>query len=144
MNQKGVWHDLDKVGMIDYPTLNWGSYRDILGIRYMHYDRYIHDSVWDKVREELGTEGLRRKDFAMKAVRTLSCYPNVEEEDLNPKVALAGLSIMFCESARLTRVHEHNENGWDEIGTGFSQQLMEYIQYSDPIAENLLSWKDRR
>lgn len=158
MNQKGVWYDLQRVwyelqskderlpAEFNPEQLWWGSYKDILGIRdrlaYLSLsteNQYVDVSAWDKVREKLGTEGLG-KDFAVKAVRTLSRYPVVEEGDC-PRLALAGLIIMVCESARLNPVHDHIEAGWDGTVTGFSKQLMEYVQRSDLISETLLLWK---
>jgi hypothetical protein len=66
-------------------------------------------SVWDEVREKLGTEGLG-KDFAMKAVRTLSRYPDLKVGEC-PRLALAGLGFTVCESARLSPVHKASLSG---------------------------------
>ena len=79
------------------------------------------------------------KGFARKAVRTLSRYPVVEDEC--PRLALAGLSIMVCESARLNPVHKHIEKGWDGSVTGCSKQIMQYVKRSDLISRSLLIWK---
>uniref|UniRef100_A0A8I6XSU5 RRM domain-containing protein n=1 Tax=Hordeum vulgare subsp. vulgare TaxID=112509 RepID=A0A8I6XSU5_HORVV len=98
-------------------------------------------SAWGKVREKLRTECLD-KHFAMKAVRTLSRYPQVLEGDC-PRLALAGLTIMLCESARLKPVHDHIRDCWDkDIRTGFSNQVSEYVQGSDLISDTLRTWKN--
>ncbi|KAM3405675.1 hypothetical protein ACQJBY_008280 [Aegilops geniculata] len=152
MNQEGVWYDL---GIKEsWPTfqdgrlpaefnpepLNWGSYKDILGMRKVLKGVDVSVREWDKVRKKLVTEGLG-KDFAMKAVRTLSRYPVLEEGEC-PRLALAGLIIMVCESARLNPVHDHIQHVWkDDNGTGFPIQLMEYVQKSDLISWTLLMWK---
>ncbi|KAI5015838.1 hypothetical protein ZWY2020_059377 [Hordeum vulgare] len=165
MNQQGVWYDLKEEQSrfkdnelppeFNSEPLNWGSYKDILGIS----ERGVEDSswglmeeedvdvsAWDEVREKLGTENLG-KDFAINAVRTLSRYPHVEKGDC-PKLALAGLIIIFCESARLDPVHKHIQHFWDWEDDiqhrGFPNQLMEYVQKSDLVSQALVLWKASR
>jgi len=131
VSQSGVWYDLgnrrgDKALPAQYNSvlLDWGvSYKDILDVR-----------DWDRVADELSFARLG-KDFAMKAVRTLSRYPDVEED--NPRLALAGLLIMVCESAKLNTVQKHFVGSWD-TGTGFPLQLMLRIRKWGDISGALL------
>jgi hypothetical protein len=63
------------------------------------------------------------KTFAADAVRVLSCYPEHVADGVNPMLALVGLSVMVCDSARMNPVHEKIADGWS-TGTRFSQQFM--------------------
>lgn len=139
-NQSGVWYDLgNQGGDMALPSeynsvlLDWGvSYKDIL-----------HLSDWDQVVKELDSVSLG-KEFLMKAVRTLSRYPDVEDCDLNTRLALAGLMIMVCESAKFNHFHKHFVHGWGS-GTGFSRELVNYIRNWGHISRALLEnkwWDD--
>ncbi|KAF7012666.1 hypothetical protein CFC21_026833 [Triticum aestivum] len=162
MNHEGVWYEAwdrfkgDRLGAEFNPkSLMWGSYKHMLPrlnvglLRFLSLSNddgdvsrpKLHLSDWDKVRKKLGTERLG-KDFAVEAVRMLSRYPVVEKGEC-PRLALAGLIIMFCESARLDPVHEHIANVWeDDNGTGFPKEVMEQVQGLDMISDTLLIWKD--
>lgn len=153
-NQSGVWYDLghrrerddhqlpqeyNKELPPDFNSvlLGWGlSYKDILGV-----------SRWEEVPDKLDSAGLGKKSFAEKAVRTLWRYPDVDEEDdlmMNPRVALAGLILMVCESARFGPVLKYFQDNWDndtETG-GFSGEQMKYIRSWGKISRALLLWKD--
>ncbi|KAG2621715.1 uncharacterized protein LOC120666600 isoform X2 [Panicum virgatum] len=136
VNKSGVWYDLgnrrgDRALPAQYNSvlLDWGvSYKDILDV-----------SDWDEVEHELSSARLG-KDFAMKAVRTLSRYPDVEED--NPRLALAGLLIMVCESAKLNTVQKHFVGCWDTGMMAFPHQLMWCIRNWGRMSRALLRWKD--
>jgi hypothetical protein len=153
-NQSGVWYDLghprecddqelpqeyNKELPSDFNSvlLGWGlSYKDILGI-----------SDWDDVPNMLNQAGLGKKSFAEKAVRTLWRYPDVDEEDdlmMNPRVALAGLILMVCESARFNPLLKYFQDNWgnDAETGGFSGEQMKYIRSWGKISQALLLWKD--
>lgn len=94
------------------------------------------------------------KSFAEKAVRTLSSYPDVDEDDLKPRVALAGLILMVCESARFNPLLKYFQDHWTDTQypcscknlkrPGFSQEEMNYIWSWGKISRAQLLWKDRR
>ncbi|CAO2198301.1 unnamed protein product [Urochloa humidicola] len=144
MNQSKVWYDLgcgnqhrDKALPQKYNSvlLGWGlAYFDILDVQ--------ADRGWG-VLKKLNEAGLGTKSFAEKAVRTLSHYPDVDDYDLNPRVAVAGLILMVCESARYRGRTEEGENCEKcDRETGFSWQLMYYIWSWGKISRALLHWHD--
>lgn len=136
MSQSGVWYDLgnrrgDRALPPEYNSvlLDWGvAYKDILDV-----------SSWDEVVEELDS-ARPGKDFAQKAVCTLSRYPYVQEGD-NTRLAVAGLFIMVCESAKFNPLCKHFVDGWDN-GTGFTYRMMNYIMNWGYVSRALLRWKD--
>lgn len=146
MNENGVWYDLgkdhwrrpsrDKHLPPEYNSvlLGWvgDSYEGIL------------DCTWNNngVVGELNSRRLG-KDFARAAVRTLSRYPDVEERE-KPKLALAGLMIMVCESARFNPIFESIATSWDTAGMEFTQQLYGYTRRWVDMSRALLRWKDYR
>jgi len=89
------------------------------------------------------------RDFAKKAVCLLSRFtPDmaVGADDANdPRLALAGLIIIVCESARMNPVHDAFAAGWI-TGTGFTKQLMEgYIWgYYARKSGTLREWKSKQ
>jgi hypothetical protein len=86
------------------------------------------------------------REFAIEAVRRLSRYDpsNVAAGDDNPRLALAGLIFIVCESARMNPLHNAFACGWG-TGTGFTEQLMtDYVQnhnYSNK-SRKLRKWKN--
>ena len=114
-------------------NLEWGiSYRSMLGAK--SNDHAVH---------KLEAAHLGR-DFAKNAVRVLSSHPNpVAGIDLRPRVALAGLIVMVCESARMNPPHDSFSRGWS-TGTGFAKQLMiENFWEHGKMSSKLMAWKTR-
>lgn len=103
MNQAGVWYSLTLptgVKMLGQKynsiPLDWGgTYNDLL----QGTDMKDH-------MKKLG------KEFAVKAVRTLSRYPDVEDED-EPRLDLLGLVIMVCDSPIWKSLQTYLEQVWD-------------------------------
>ena len=58
-----------------------------------------------------------------------------------PRLALVGLSVMVCQSARMNRLHDAIAGGW-ETGARFTTQLLDYIENWEEISRALLVWKD--
>ncbi|XP_066336727.1 uncharacterized protein [Miscanthus floridulus] len=111
----------------------WGvSYMSMLGAK--SNDHAVH---------KLEAAHLGR-DFAKNAVRVLSSHPNpVAGIDLSPRVALAGLIVMVCESARMNPPHDSFSRGWS-TGTGFAKQLMtENVWEHGKMSSKLMAWKTR-
>ncbi|KAL6640837.1 hypothetical protein ACP70R_021960 [Stipagrostis hirtigluma subsp. patula] len=136
MNQSGVWYDLGnpygaKMLPPEYESilLGWGiTYTSILNVR-------NKKAVLEKLHSvRLG------KVFATAAVHTLSRYPDVEDGE-DPRLALVGLLIMVCETAKLNPLQRHFEDGW-ETEKEFTPTLMEYIWNWGPISRALLTWKE--
>ncbi|KAG2549910.1 hypothetical protein PVAP13_9KG255200 [Panicum virgatum] len=109
MNQYGSWYKIGDGGRsstlmlppeYESVSLDWGErYEDLLQV-----------PSHRQAMEKLDSAGLGR-DFATKAVRTLSCYrPDVQvqqEGDLiinDPRLALAGLIFMIKESASWAKI----------------------------------------
>lgn len=59
----------------------------------------------------------------------------------NLKLALVGLMVMICGSARINPVHDAIVRGW-ENGTGLTEQLMGYVEKWPEMSTALLDWKD--
>ncbi|XP_039824564.1 uncharacterized protein LOC120686425 isoform X3 [Panicum virgatum] len=57
------------------------------------------------------------------------------------RLALVGLSVMVCQSARMNRLHDAIAGGW-ETGARFTTQLLDYIENWEEISRALLVWKD--
>ncbi|XP_039784803.1 uncharacterized protein LOC120651396 [Panicum virgatum] len=77
--------------------------------------------------------------FATDAVRVLSRYPDVEEDE-NPRLALAGILLMVCESAKLNTLHQYFLGRWDNgSSTGTPSILMNngYTRSDDKWLINL-------
>jgi len=149
MNQYGSWYKIADGGRsstlmlppeYESVSLDWGeSYKDLLQVP-SHL----------QAMEKLDSAGLGR-DFATKAVRTLSCYrPDVQvqqEGDLiinDPRLALAGLIFMIKESARFNTFRDRFAHVWDsDTGARFSmQELMCCNIYNwVKISRALLRWK---
>uniref|UniRef100_K3ZJG4 rRNA N-glycosylase n=1 Tax=Setaria italica TaxID=4555 RepID=K3ZJG4_SETIT len=92
---------------------------------------------------KLVTEGLGMS-FAIEAVRRLSSstHPDVEVDgEKSARVALAGLIVMVCESARMNPLRDAIAGGWSN-GTGFTEQLMDrYVRKYGEMSRNLQKWK---
>jgi len=109
--------------------LDWGfSYPSILEARNEEEVVKILDSA------RLG------KTFAAHAVRVLSRYPDVADGD-NPRLALVGLSVMVCESAKMNPLHKAIADDW-ETGAKFTTRLLYYIENWERLSRALLIWKD--
>ena len=57
------------------------------------------------------------------------------------RLALVGLSVMVCQSARMKRLHDAIAGDWD-TGASFTMQLLDYIKNWERISRALLLWKD--
>jgi len=65
------------------------------------------------------------KDFVMNAVRTLSRYTDVDEDGMNPRIAVVALMIVTCESAKLDFLHKSFESDWG-TKVEFTEKMMDY------------------
>ena len=108
MNQNGNWYGIPrlrglphnyKAQLLDWDPSWLGNYKNILDAGNEEEVVKILDSA------RLG------KTFAAKAVRVLSSYPDVADGD-NPRLALVGLSVMVCDSARMNPLHDACARGW--------------------------------
>jgi len=88
------------------------------------YNQILQASAW---REELNNAGqmLITKDFVMNAVRTLSRYTDVDEDGMNPRIAVVALMIVTCESAKLDFLHKSFESDWG-TKVEFTEKMMDY------------------
>jgi len=138
MNQAGVWYslispdtDIKLLGeQYNSVSLGWGR----------TYNQLVEPSG-QTLKEAI--ESLD-KDFVKAAVRTLSRYPDVEDGE-KPSLALAGLSVVFCESAIWEPLKEHLKYVWemkedDPKRKSIKEPLEEYIQKWFAISCALLSW----
>jgi hypothetical protein len=135
MNQYGNWFDLGNRRVLppEYRSelLGWGnSYKSIL-------DAGNVEEVVDKL-----TSANLGKSFATHAVRLLSRYdPAVADGDKPSRLALVGLSIMVCDSARMNPVHDIIVDGWN-TGTGYNARRMCcYIWKYKNMSRALRRWK---
>jgi len=139
MNQNGIWYELVE------DVSNWSrmlppQYKSV-GLGWgMHYRSILQAHSLEEVVETLNSARLGR-DFATKAVRTLSRYQHRDPDVIqNPRLALAGLILMVCESARFSTLHKYFAGGWD-TWTPFSRPLTGYIYSWGYISNALLRWK---
>lgn len=112
--------------------LDWGiTYESILGV-----------AGERRVVSTLNSADLG-KAFAEKAVRVLSRFSKDEPvaDLMDPRLALAGLIVMFCESAKINPVRDSFLDGWN-TGARFTNQLMQYMSHWELISIALLDWKD--
>jgi len=135
-SQNGNWffhwrdnpHNYYNVQLLDWDTSWLGNYKNIL--KAGNEEKVV--KILDSAR--LG------KTFAADAVRVLSRYPDVADGD-NSRLALVGLSVMVCESARMKRLHDAIAGDWD-TGAIFTMQLLDYIKNWERISRALVIWKD--
>ncbi|RLM70054.1 hypothetical protein C2845_PM17G02470 [Panicum miliaceum] len=136
MNQNGVSFELSNPEGSKLPSdynpvpLDWG----------ITYESILNVGDKNKVKNTLDTMRLG-KTFAADAVRVLSRYQGVESGSMIPRMALAGLIVMVCESARMNPLFDAIAGGWN-TGTRFTKQLMEYMMSWELISIALLEWKD--
>ncbi|RCV37180.1 hypothetical protein SETIT_8G042300v2 [Setaria italica] len=143
MNQEGVCYELletkdSTVNMIPEDEYNphplyWG----------LTYNTILNVQDGSEATAKLVTEGLGMS-FAIEAVRRLSSstHPDVEVDgEKSARVALAGLIVMVCESARMNPLRDAIAGGWSN-GTGFTEQLMDrYVRKYGEMSRNLQKWK---
>ncbi|KAL6600619.1 hypothetical protein ACP70R_045419 [Stipagrostis hirtigluma subsp. patula] len=138
-NQSGVWYNIeDKTGNCNYGlpphynsvSLHWG----------IHYTEIMKAPSWGELRSQLSTARLG-KTFVMNAVRTLSRYPDIEDGDMNPRLALVGLIILVCESAKLNPLCKTFEDNWNN-GAEFTQPMVDYIVNWKSMSKMLLYWRN--
>jgi hypothetical protein len=125
--------------------LSWGvRYRSLLDA----------DTEVDLVRR-LACMNMGRQ-FAKKAVHVLSSFPDWVDEDLtvhisrsstpvkrilNPRMALVGLIVMVCESARLSPIYNFIARWWSS-NMEFTKDLMrDYVLNHGRMSRELLTWK---
>jgi hypothetical protein len=100
-------------------------------------------------RSMVGTKGtlagmVLGRHFAKDAVRTLSTFRDQKKRDKKAGLALAGLILMVCESARFNPLHDFFVLGWKH-GTKWRQDLMDdYVWKYAYMSSKLLKWKDER
>ena len=137
MNQNGNWYGLfhrrDLPHNYKAQLLHWG--KSLLG----SYKNILDAGNEEEVVKILDSARLG-KTFAADAVRVLSLYPDVADGD-NSRLALVGLSVMVCQSARMKRLHDAIAGDWD-TGASFTMQLLDYIKNWKRISRALLVWKD--
>lgn len=132
-NQNRVCYELGGSWRLHSVLVGWGvSYTSILDARNQ-----------EEVANKLDSARLGR-GFAMEAVRALSRYrPAADVADgISPRLALAGLSVMFCQSAKMNPLRDNFARGWS-TGAAFTKQLMDYMLNWERISSALLDWKDR-
>ena len=145
MNQQGVVYELVDnkssvqmlPGRLKAKTLGWSTkYRTMLGTKQTSNAEAAHKLAG----KHLG------HSFATWAVQVLSGYDpkNIYVEgDDHPKLALAGLIVMVCESTRMNPLHDAIAGGWSN-GTGFTEELMEhYVWKYGEKSKVLLMWKSK-
>lgn len=141
MNQNGYCYELTNPEGWKLPSeykavpLDWGiAYESILKV--------TEEEEVEEVVKRLDAARLG-KTFAMDAVRVLSRFApaEVDGDETSAKLALAGLIVMVCESARLNPLRKAFTSGWN-AGTRFTMELMEYMMRWELISVALLDWKD--
>jgi hypothetical protein len=154
MNQQG-----DSFELIDNPDtsagilpvdeynprrLSWGvGYRSLLDA----------DTENDLVRR-LARVNMGR-DFAMDAVHVLSRFPAwvdarrvyrknmIPNKQMNPRLALAGLIIMVCESARMNRINDFIERYWSNNDEKLTYLMSDCVLNYGRMSLELLTWKSQ-
>ena len=96
----------------------------------------------------------RGQDFAMDAVHVLSCFPAWVDDRISPRLALAGLILIVCESARMNPIYNFFTSSWsrstEDYCTPFSDRdflmrgyVLNLNKYGR-MSRQLLAWKSRR
>ena len=124
-------------GGLEAKTLRWSTkYRTMLGTNFSNAQ-----AAHKLAGAHLG------HSFATWAVQVLSGYDpkhTYVKGDDHPTLALAGLIVMVCESARMNPLHDAIAGGWSN-GTGFTEQLMnDYVWKYGDKSKVLLMWKRKK
>lgn len=83
------------------------------------------------------------KTFAVGAVRALHRYPEHVADGMDPRLALVGLCVMVCDSARMNPVLKTIAEGWN-TGTRFTEQLMtDTVGKYEWMSRSLWQWSRR-
>jgi hypothetical protein len=142
INQQGVVYELienpdrcaDILPVDEYNPrrLSWGvDYRSLL-------DADTEDDLLTRLeRLEMGHK------FAMDAVCVLSGFPGWVDGKMNPRVALAGLMFMVCESARMNRVNTFFARLWYDNECFNHNLLRDYVFSYRRTSHQLLMWKSK-
>jgi hypothetical protein len=142
INQKGAVYELIKnpdrsahilpVDEYNPRCLSWGvDYRSLLDAD------TEQDLLGRLVRVKMGRE------FAVKAVRVLSGFPGWVDGGMNPRVALAGLMFMVCESARMNHVNTFFARLWNNGQYFDRNELSDYVFNYRRTSHQLLMWKSK-
>jgi len=94
------------------------------------------------------------QDFARNAVHVLSCFPAWVDDRISPRLALAGLILIVCESARMNPIYNFFTSSWsrstEDYCTPFSDRdflmrgyVLNLNKYGR-MSRQLLAWKSRR
>jgi hypothetical protein len=90
------------------------------------------------------------RNFAMEAVYVLSCFPAwvdarrvYRRKQMNPRLALAGLIIMICESARMNRIHDFIERCWSKDMKLTNDLMRDCVLNYGRMSLELLTWKSK-
>ena len=98
--------------------LGWGS----------TYELILQVKNAKEVMDKLNLKRLG-KTFAVEAVRELSQYSGPNKSDNNKaRLAVVGLMVMICDSARIKPVHDAIARDWNNTGAKLTKQLMYYAQ----------------
>jgi len=108
---------------------------------------------------DVDTEGglVRILDFAMNAVHVLSCFPAWVDDRIrmkSPRLALAGLILIVCESARMNPIYNFFTSSWSRSSEDYTlfsdrdltRDLMrgDVLNQYGRMSRQLLAWKCRR
>jgi hypothetical protein len=140
MNQQGDSFELienldrsaDMLPVHEYTPqrLSWGvDYRSLLDA----------DTEDDLLRILAGVK--MGRELAMDAVRVLSGFPGWVVDGMNPRVALARLMFMVCESARINRINRFFARLWSKIVLFDNNMLRDYVFNYRRTSSELLRWK---
>ncbi|KAG0528856.1 hypothetical protein BDA96_05G048600 [Sorghum bicolor] len=149
INQQGHWYELRDVNLSNAndATLKASS---IIPSTSNHCKQLFWGVTYGSILDAGSTlnrlAGKRLgRDFASDAVRRLSSSRDPEATSpMSGRLALAGLILMVCESARMNPVHDFFVRGW-KYGTTWTMDLMRrYVWEYRYMSKNLLRWKNKR
>lgn len=112
---------------------------------FRHQEAFFADKPQSRnsfpVRTRSSKKWLRLQDDYRFGIRAGVAGPYQVAGDDNLKLALVGLMVMICGSARINPVHDAIVHGWKN-GTGLSEKQMGYIEKWPEMSRALLEWKD--
>lgn len=142
MNKSKVWYDLGYMSDDGWRNNILPAEHNSVFLGWkVGYNQILQASDWRKELNKAAGQIFITK-FVMNAVRTLSRYPDVQDDDMNPRIAVVALMIVSCESAKLEFLHKSFEAHWGANKVEFvTEDMKDHVSAWEEMSRTLMHWK---